>query len=85
MNQAYISLQRKLIVALEVYRLRMCLNCLLQKGQNWVWFQTCEEAFMHVKKVITTETLDLVWPIKLACDAYPYGIGALTLHVMPDC
>ncbi|XP_056144392.1 uncharacterized protein K02A2.6-like [Lampris incognitus] len=64
------------------------LNALLHKGKKWQWTTACEAAFRKVKelmvsqKVLTHYNPEL--PLRLACDASPYGVGAVLSHVMPD-
>ncbi|XP_056132888.1 uncharacterized protein K02A2.6-like, partial [Lampris incognitus] len=64
------------------------LNALLHKGKKWQWTTACEAVFRKVKelmvsqKVLTHYNPEL--PLRLACDASPYGVGAVLSHVMPD-
>ncbi|XP_056132822.1 uncharacterized protein K02A2.6-like, partial [Lampris incognitus] len=64
------------------------LNALLHKGKKWQWTTACEAAFRKVKelmvsqKVLTHYNPEL--PLHLACDASPYGVGAVLSHVIPD-
>ncbi|XP_056135399.1 uncharacterized protein K02A2.6-like, partial [Lampris incognitus] len=64
------------------------LNALLHKGKKWQWTTACEAAFRKVKelmvsqKVLTHYNPEL--SLRLACDASPYGVGAVLSHVMPD-
>uniref|UniRef100_A0AAV2JVH3 ribonuclease H n=1 Tax=Knipowitschia caucasica TaxID=637954 RepID=A0AAV2JVH3_KNICA len=64
------------------------LNELLQAERKWKWTKECEQAFQEVKRLVTSETVlthyDPSLPVKLACDASPYGIGAVMSHVMRD-
>lgn len=64
------------------------LNQLLQKEKEWQWTKQCEEAFQEAKKALTSEEVlthyNPAVEIRLACDASPYGIGAVISHVMPD-
>ena len=64
------------------------LNELLEKNRKWVWSDACQSAFENVKKLITSEPVlthyDPQAPLRLACDASPYGLGAVLSHVMPD-
>jgi len=61
---------------------------LLEKGRPWNWTSLCEEAFQECKKLVTSDQVlthyDPGLPVRLACDASPYGIGAVLSHVMPD-
>ena len=64
------------------------LHCLLQTGQKWKWSKDCEQAFKAAKQLVTSEKVlthyDPSLPLRLACDASPYGIGAVLSHKMPD-
>ena len=64
------------------------LNTLLQLGAKWEWSEKCEKAFKETKRLITSDKLlthyDPSRPIRLACDASPYGIGAVLSHTMVD-
>ena len=61
------------------------LNELLEKNRKWVWSDACQSAFENVKKLITSEPVlthyDPQAPLRLACDASPYGLGAVLSHV----
>ncbi|CAB4004600.1 PREDICTED: uncharacterized protein K02A2.6-like, partial [Paramuricea clavata] len=59
------------------------LNQLLEKERRWKWTLECEQAFLKAKELIASEEVlahyDPQRPIKLECDASPYGLGpALT-------
>ena len=62
------------------------LHHLLHKGQQWKWDQSCKDAFRKVKERVTSEQVlthyDPEKPIKLACDASSYGIGAVIPHII---
>ncbi|XP_028656990.1 uncharacterized protein K02A2.6-like [Erpetoichthys calabaricus] len=64
------------------------LNCLLRKGNKWEWSQDCEQAFNTAKQLITSDEVlthfNPKLPLRLACDASPYGIGAVLSHKMLD-
>lgn len=64
------------------------LNCLLQNGNKWHWSQECEKAFKQAKQLVTSDNVlthyDPQLPLKLACDASPYGIGAVLSHRFAD-
>lgn len=64
------------------------LNKLLEKGSSWKWTPECEKAFVQAKKLITSDEVlahyDPQRPIKLECDASPYGLGAVLTQVMED-
>ncbi|XP_025758532.1 uncharacterized protein K02A2.6-like [Oreochromis niloticus] len=64
------------------------LNELLSKEKKWQWTSACESAFQKAKEhlaspeILTHYNPEL--PLRLACDASPYGVGAVLSHVMPD-
>ncbi|XP_061177726.1 uncharacterized protein K02A2.6-like [Saccostrea echinata] len=64
------------------------LNELLQGDKTWKWTKQCEQAFTEVKEIMTSEQVlchyDPNQPVKLACDASPYGLGSVLSHVMDD-
>nr|XP_055076811.1 uncharacterized protein K02A2.6-like [Misgurnus anguillicaudatus] len=64
------------------------LNALLQAGKKWTWTKQCMQAFQEAKKLVMSDTVlthfDPHKPLRLACDASPYGIGAVLSHVMYD-
>jgi len=64
------------------------LHELLNKSNKWKWSDKCEKAFRDVKCTLTqSEVLthyNPALPIQLACDASPYGVGAVLSHVMPS-
>lgn len=64
------------------------LHELLRKGTKWVWSKECEEAFQGSKSELMVGRVLVPYDEKrkliLACDASPYGIGAVISHVMDD-
>lgn len=64
------------------------LHELLRQGKKWEWSETCQLAFANSKKaLLNSEVLthfDPALPLQLACDASPYGVGAVVSHIMPD-
>ena len=54
---------------------------LTKKNCKWVWSTECETAFVQAKTLITFEEVlthyDPQLLVKLACDASPYGMGAV--------
>ncbi|CAM4597728.1 unnamed protein product [Leuciscus chuanchicus] len=64
------------------------LHKLLRKDVSWAWNKEQEEAFQNSKQLLKSAKVlghysadkDLV----LACDASPYGVGAVLSHVMED-
>ena len=59
---------------------------LLQKKTNWQWGTEQQEAFTKAKQSLTSDCLlvhyDPDKDLVLACDASPYGIGAVLSHKM---
>lgn len=64
------------------------LNALLQRENKWIWSKECDMAFKEAKALITSETVlthcDPSLPLRLACNASPYGIGTVLSHKMTD-
>ena len=61
---------------------------LLEKEQTWAWSKECETTFCKCQALLTSDTVlvhyDSKLPIKLACDASAYGVGAVLSHVFKD-
>ena len=61
---------------------------LLRKNAAWTWGQTQKAAFQSVKKLLQSSNLlvhfDPEKQFILACDASPYGLGAVLSHRMED-
>ncbi|XP_041452504.1 uncharacterized protein K02A2.6-like [Lytechinus variegatus] len=64
------------------------LNELLSSKTPWKWTHECEKAFEASKdELVSSQVLahyDVDLPLGLACDASPYGVGAVLSHIMPD-
>ena len=64
------------------------LNNLLKHNTAWKWTQACQRAFQELKqKLASTDVLvhyDTDLPLKLACNASVYGVGAVISHVFPN-
>ncbi|XDV15015.1 hypothetical protein PO909_015169 [Leuciscus waleckii] len=64
------------------------LHELLNKSKKWEWSKQCEESFNEVKTALAqSEALthfNPALPVQLACDASPYGVGAVVSHIMPS-
>ena len=61
---------------------------LLGKSTPWVWRKDQQEAFQHIKQLLHSGRVlthfDDKLPLVLACDASPYGLGAVLSHRMPN-
>ena len=64
------------------------LHRLLDAHAKWSWTKSHQDSFDHLKKLVHSSSVlvhyDLNKPLLLACDASPYGVGAVLEHVMPD-
>ena len=64
------------------------LHELLQKDVPWEWTAECEQAMQQAKDILMREPVLIPFDPKrklvLACDASPYGLGAVLSHVMDD-
>ncbi|XP_061892242.1 uncharacterized protein K02A2.6-like [Entelurus aequoreus] len=63
------------------------LHELLHTGVAWKWSPECEKAFKAAKDHLQSEKVlthyDPRLPLRIACDASAYGVGAVLSHVMP--
>ena len=61
---------------------------LLQKDTQWEWSDKQEQSLEEVKQLLSSPKLlvhfDDQKPIVLACDASPFGIGAVLSHILDD-
>src|SRR4029434_8698262 len=64
------------------------LHQLLHTDTPWTWSEKCEDAFKACKqRLLNSKCLahyDPEKPLRLACDASPYGVGAVISHVLPS-
>ena len=64
------------------------LNNMLKKNLPWNWTIDCERAFRTSKEQLSSYNVlvhyDMNLPVRLACDASSYGLGAVISHVMPN-
>ncbi|KAL2081888.1 hypothetical protein ACEWY4_021706 [Coilia grayii] len=64
------------------------LNALLCKGKQWRWSSECATSFKQAKEQLLSQSVlthyDPKLPIRLACDASPYGLGSVISHVLPN-
>ena len=62
------------------------LNQLFRKQNNWS--TECETAFCKFKEQLISKRVlthyNSKLPLKLACDASPYGVGTVLAHVLPS-
>nr|XP_033477362.1 uncharacterized protein K02A2.6 [Epinephelus lanceolatus] len=64
------------------------LHELLRQDKTWKWTANCQDAFQKAKSVLTTSEVlthfNPSLPLQLACDASPYGVGAVISHILPN-
>ena len=64
------------------------LHNLLKNEVKWVWTAECAKAFEGAKQLLKQNTVLVHYntrmPLKIACDASPYGVGAVISHVMEN-
>ncbi len=64
------------------------LHKLLCHENSWRWTTECQETFNKAKETLLKSKalthFDPALPIQLACDASPYGVGAVLSHIMPN-
>lgn len=64
------------------------LNALLHKEVKWEWSKECNSAFCEAKEQLASDRVlihyDPTLPVILACDASPYGVGAVLSHKLPS-
>jgi hypothetical protein len=57
---------------------------LLKKGNKYVWSQACDEAFQHLRKLLTTSPVlaqpDTTKPFDVYCDASGTGLGGVLMQ-----
>jgi hypothetical protein len=57
---------------------------LLKKGNKYVWSEACDEAFKHLKKLLTTSPVlaqpDTTKPFDVYCDASGTGLGGVLMQ-----
>ncbi|XP_046565949.1 uncharacterized protein K02A2.6-like [Haliotis rubra] len=61
------------------------LNRLLEKGTEWEWSESADTAFKKAKTLLLSADVLVHYnpdlPVTLACDASPYGVGAVLSHI----
>jgi hypothetical protein len=57
---------------------------LLMKGTNYIWSETCDDAFEHLKKLLTTSPVlaqpDTMKSFDVYCDASRTGLGGVLMQ-----
>jgi hypothetical protein len=57
---------------------------LLKKGNKYIWSEACDEAFKHLKKLLTTSPMlpqpDTTKPFDVYCDASATGLGGVLMQ-----
>jgi hypothetical protein len=57
---------------------------LLKKGNKYLWSEACDEAFKHLKKLLTTSPVlaqpDTTKPFDVYCDASGTGLGGVLMQ-----
>jgi hypothetical protein len=57
---------------------------LLKKGNKYVWSEACDEAFKHLKKLLTTSCVlaqpDTTKPFNVYCDASGTSLGGVLMQ-----
>jgi hypothetical protein len=57
---------------------------LLKKGNKYLWSEACDEAFKHLKKLLTTSPVlvrpDTSKPFDVYCDASGIGLGGVLMQ-----
>ncbi|XP_060547811.1 uncharacterized protein K02A2.6-like [Pantherophis guttatus] len=64
------------------------LHRLLTKKATWKWGKAEDRAFAGIKKLLSAESFLIQYnatlPLVLACDASPFGVGAVLSHRLPN-
>ena len=64
------------------------LNRLLCKDRRWSWGKAEKDAWSQLKKLLASNTVLCHYssklPLRLACDASSFGLGAVLSHVFPN-
>ena len=64
------------------------LNQLLHKNTKWHWSTDCKTAFAQLQTALSSSPIlihcDPNSPLRLACNASAYGVGAVISNIMPD-
>ena len=61
---------------------------LMEKNQKFAWTEECQATYLKCKKMLRCDAVLAHYksakPIKLACDASAYGLGAVVSHTLDD-
>ena len=61
---------------------------LMEKDHKWLWTKECHNALLKCKEMLTSKAVlahyDSTKPLKLACDASAYELGAVLSHTLDD-
>ena len=72
----------------DLFSVLVPLYKLLQNDVKWSWEDTQKISFEEVKSLLTSDSVlvhyDLAIELVLACDASPYGVGAVLSHRFSD-
>jgi hypothetical protein len=64
------------------------LHKLLEKDSQWKWTTDCNNAFSKVKELMKSDLVLAHYnphlPVRLSCDASPFGLGAVLSHLYPS-
>jgi hypothetical protein len=60
------------------------ITVLLKKGNKYLWSEACDEAFKHLKRLLTTSPVltqpDTTKPFDVYCDASGTGLGGVLMQ-----
>jgi hypothetical protein len=69
---------------LNFSKITRLITVLLKKGSKYVWSKTCDKAFKHMKKLLTTSPVlaqpDTTKPFDIYCDASDTGLGGALMQ-----
>jgi hypothetical protein len=69
---------------LNFYKIAKPITELLKKGNKYLWSKACDEAFKHLKELLTTSPVlaqpDTTKPFDVYCDASGTGLGGVLMQ-----
>ncbi|GBM68589.1 hypothetical protein AVEN_167586-1 [Araneus ventricosus] len=72
----------------DVFTITYPLRKLLRKNQKFYWNKECQQSFLKLKEVISSDRVlvpfDPELPVTLATDASPVGVAAVLLHIIDN-